>query len=431
MSEFENYLLTEESKTFFTCKACNRKTELLFPEKVDVLACQCGKIHCEHDYQGYYYTGNQFTNKGLLKLGQQANLNGDIWEVVGIANKFNTKLAFDRWIEYVMFNKKTGKFSFLNCSYGNYTWFFESERFKDLDSKKSAKPRILEVDGEIYKLYQRYSYRSNSLSGQFPYDPIQSRDIVCADFVSPPNAISIEENLKTNEISYFKGRHFSRKEISSVFSDERIIYQSREGVGMAQPFYGKIDVANFTRIGVGLILLLAILNFGVFYSLFPSKSVISFSIVSEVATRSSDEFITESFVLKEESFPHYLNVYCGSFLNNEWVETAITLVNEKTGEERELGIVLEHYSGDGWEEGSDSEEFGISSIPAGKYHFKLKTYSDSVSDKNISFIVTEENPAHWNFWILGSITTACILLLNFVKNQFERMRSGEIDTLFG
>jgi hypothetical protein len=200
---------------------------------------------------------------------------------------------------------------------------------------------------------------------------------------------------------------------------------------MAQTFYGNIDVSKFTQIGIGFILLLALLNFGVFYSLFPSKSVISFSIVSEVATRSSDEFVTESFVLKDENFPHYLNVYCGSFLNNEWVETAITLVNEKTGEERELGIVLEHYSGDGWEEGSDSEEFGISSIPAGKYHFKLKTYSDSVSDKNISFIVTEENPAHWNFWILGGIATACILLLNFVKNQFERMRSGEIDTLFG
>ncbi|MBU3659927.1 MAG: DUF4178 domain-containing protein [Flavobacteriales bacterium] len=431
MSEFENYLLTEESKTFFTCKACNRKTELLFPEKVNIFACQCGKIHCEHDYKGYYYTGNQFANKGLLKLGQQANLDGEIWEIVGIANKFNTKLAFDRWIEYVMFNKKTEKFSFLNCAYGNYTWLFERERFKDLDSKKSEKPRILEVDGEVYKLYQRYSYRSNSIIGQFPYDPIQSKDINCADFVSPPNAISIEENVKTNEFSYFQGRHFYRKEIASVFKDDRIVYQSREGVGMAQPFYGKIDVGNFSRIGIGFILLLLLLNFGIFNQFHHSKEITSFSVTSSTETRSSDEFVTQSFVLKEQVVPHYLNVYCGTFLNNEWLEAAITLVNEKTGDERELGLVLEHYSGDGWEEGSNANDIGISEVPAGKYHFKLKIYSDSVSDKSISFIISEENPSNWNFWLIGFIALGIILLMTFVKQQFERMRSGEIDTLFG
>jgi hypothetical protein len=200
---------------------------------------------------------------------------------------------------------------------------------------------------------------------------------------------------------------------------------------MAQPFYGKIDVANFTRIGIGFILLLAILNFGIFYQIHPTKEITSFSIISPTETRISDEFVTESFVLKEQGVPHYLNVYCGSFLNNEWLEAAITLVNEKTGDERELGLVLEHYSGDGWEEGSDAADFGISEVPPGKYHFKLKIYSDSVSDKNISFIVSKENPSNWNFWLLGLIGAGLILLLNFVKKQFERMRSGEIDTLFG
>jgi CBS domain containing-hemolysin-like protein len=47
------------------------------------------------------------------------------------------------------------------------------------------------------------------------------------------------------------------------------------------------------------------------------------------------------------------------------------------------------------------------------------------------FIVSKENPSNWNFWLLGLIGAGLILLLNFVKKQFERMRSGEIDTLFG
>jgi hypothetical protein len=45
--------------------------------------------------------------------------------------------------------------------------------------------------------------------------------------------------------------------------------------------------------------------------------------------------------------------------------------------------------------------------------------------------VEEHAPTNWNFWLLGSISLALIILANIIRSQFERMRSGEIDTLFG
>lgn len=430
MPQFEDFLLLEGNKTYFTCKSCSHKTELLFPQNTSILACKCGKVHCKEDYDGYYYTGNPYYSKGVLKMGKIALLDTESWEIVGIANKFNPKKSFDRWVEYVMMNRKTGEFSFLNDSYGNYTWFFETEKFEELNLPEKN-PKSIHLDGDTYELFQQYSYRANSITGQFPYNPIMGRECICLDYICPPNAVSIERNEKTNEINCFKGRHFPRKEISTIFNDESILNQQHEGVGMAQPFYGNFDVVGFTRIGLAFIILLVILNFGFISQLYPEKNVASMSFVSTNNNRSEEEFVSKPFILKDQTFPHYLNVSSSTSLSNEWLEMAITLVNEKTGDERELGLVMEYYSGAGWSEGSDFGEIGVSSLPDGKYHLKIKCYSNAFGDKNVYLEVEEHAPTNWNFWLLGSISLALIILTNIIRSQFERMRSGEIDNLFG
>lgn len=430
MPNFEDFLHLEGNKTYFVCKSCSHKSELIFPENISILACKCGKVHCKEDYDGYYYTGNPYYSKGVLKIGQLASLDSNCWEIVGIANKFNPKKSFDRWVEYVMLNRKTNEFSFLNDSYGNYTWFFETEKFAELNLPEK-KPKSIHLDGDTYELFQHYSYRANSITGQFPYNPIMGRESICRDYICPPNAVSIEHNEKTNEITCFKGRHFSRTEISEIVNDEAVLNQQHEGVGMAQPFYGNFDVVGFTRIGLAFIVLLVILNFGLISQLYPEKNISSMSFVSTNKNRSEEEFVSKPFILKDQTFPHYLNVSSSTSLSNEWLEMAITLVNEKTGDERELGLVMEYYSGAGWSEGSDFGEIGISSLPDGRYHLKIKCYSNAFSDKNVYLEVEEYAPTNWNFWLLGSISLALIILANIIRSQFERMRSGEIDTLFG
>lgn len=429
MAEFGYFLNFTENQQLFKCQKC-RKTTPLVAEDVRIFACDCGSIHSKKDYDRYIEVLNNFKYDGLLSIGNQAILDGATWTVIGIANKFNPNNTFDRWIEYVMFNKQSKEFSFLNESYGNYTWFFPCSVIGEFPSTKE-KPKVLHFEGKTYDEYQQYGYLTRSVIGQFPYNSVNTKNFKCYDYICPPNALSIEHNTETDEISYFKGRHFSRKEVSKLFDNERIRYQNKEGIGMAQEFYFNINVTWFTRIGIAFIVLMAVLNFGVFNDMRTTKSLTQMEFTSSYNNRANEVFVSESFVLKPEALNHYLNIHGYVSLSNEWFELAITLVNEKTGEERELGMVFEHYSGSDWEEGSNTNDVGVSELKPGRYHLKIVAYSDCISDKIISLQVKEGTPSNWNFFLINSIGLIIIIVLHILNNQFERMRSGDIDTLFG
>lgn len=64
-----------------------------------------------------------------------------------------------------------------------------------------------------------------------------------------------------------------------------------------------------------------------------------------------------------------------SNVDNSWAYTAMTLVNEKTGETYDLDMEVEYYhgyeGGESWNEGSNKTYKFISSVPEGRYHLVI------------------------------------------------------------
>lgn len=431
MSEFDACIDFPLGKPVFTCSFCKREMPIVTPNKLEVIACDCGKVHSRKDFDKYLKLNNNFRNPFYLIIGKEGVFEGKTYRVVGIANKVNKKNQFDKWTEYTLWCETDASFSFLNCAYGNYTWVWPTYEINALDFIQSTENRI-KVGDEQYKLAFGYAYNTYNIIGAFPYNVVEVKDNECFDYISPPNIISLEKDNGVYNV--FKGRYFKRKEIATIFDDFRIESQEKEGVGIAQPFYGNLNVRNF-NIVFGLLLLFitlaTIFQMGFYTTDIPLKK----GILQTTLSSKDTVYVSSSFTLKPKSTPYYLELNDYANLNTEWLEMVTTLVNEKTGEEREVGMVSEYYSGvsDGysWSEGSNFGSTNISGVEPGRYHLKMKLYNNFLGPKNVTYSLKATAPHPWNFYVLFFILSGFMGIINLMHRQFERMRSGEIDNLFG
>ncbi len=431
MSEIDACIDFPLGKPVFTCSFCKREMPIVTPNKLEVIACNCGKVHSRKDFDKYLKLNNHFRNPFYLELGKEGIFEGKTYRVVGIANKVNKKNQFDKWTEYSLWCETDASFSFLNCAYGNYTWVWPTYEINALDLVQATEERI-KIGEDYYKLAFGYQYFTFNIVGAFPYNVVDVKDNQCFDYISPPNIISLDKD--NGGYSVFKGRHFKRKEIATIFDDYRIESQEKEGVGIAQPFYGNLNVRNFNIISAILLVLLIVAT--IYQSGFYRTEIqLKKGILQSSLTSKDTEYVSSSFTLKPKTTPYYLELFDYSNLNNEWLEVVTTLVNEQTGEEREVGMVSESYSGisDGysWSEGGNSGSTNISSVEPGKYHLKMRLYHNFLVPKRICYSLRTADPHAWNFGIMFFIVLGLMALINLMHRQFERMRSGEIDNLFG
>lgn len=423
MSEFDKCISYASGKAEFVCDSCKKSTPLIDVEKVSVFACKCGRIHSRYLFEKSKQLNNVFRSDFPLKPGCKGEFEGKKYSIVGIANKRNQTTYDDKWTEYVLYCETDGTFSYLNCAYGHYTWLWETD---EVDAKRiiQSTENYFIHEKQRFKLAFSYRYISQNIIGEFPYDVVDVKNIRCFDYTFPPHIISIEQ--KGQELEAFRGRHFKRSEIAAIFDIYEIRFQPKEGVGIAQPFYGNLNTRVFNRsmlLFAGVLIVIA----SIFGSVQSGQNLERGSLLVEPGVR--NEFISNTFVLPEKGLPHYLSMRFDCSLSNEWIEPVVTLVNEKTGDEREAGGVIEYYSGvtDGysWSEGGNSTTVNLSSVPAGKYHVKI-TYYEGVSQIHLlMFTIRKSYPTGWNVGITLAIIAGLLALINLLKYRFEKLRSGE------
>ncbi len=433
MANFDSCLTVTEQGNAFRCTRCNHTSKLYIREKLQTFACpNCGEIHDRLHFAKYLKIPNNHASYlKYFKIGTVGTFEGIKYTVIGQVHKHVQYRYADKWDEIVLLSE-TGEISFLNCSYGNYTWVKEDHLIPAREMLSNIE-KTFRYDGQDYEFLQHYHYVSKYCIGEFPYDPIDVKHIQCSDYIAPPYVISIEKNEKGGRTDTFKGRHMTRKQVSAMFNDFRIESQEHEGIGMAQPVLGGINVRVFNRICFGLIGLL--FGLSIFWSLGKSdRQFIQENLTVPGSVSPSPDFVSKSFYIDSNSTGNYLRFSTTTSLSNEWVETVLTLVNEATGEEREFGIVAEHYSGvDGgysWSEGSNMGEACLSSVPGGKYHLKAKFYSSTSSDRILILEGRYSSTETWNFFVIAIPLLVVLIVINLLKNRYELMRKGEIDNLF-
>lgn len=430
MSDFLNHLQHSGNETFFVCPKCRVQTPLHDFNRTVVFACRCDTVYWKEDFQRYQKLNNHFSLKDQkLSIGDKGEHEGNTYTVIGIAHKREQRNPMAKWTEFVLIDQHK-KISFLNCCYGNYTWMFPSDRIQGGQFVGNPDDYIT-FEGEEYELLSSYKMSSESIRGEFHYNPVDIKKIQSFDFIAPPKAIIIEQRAP-KVFDCFEGSHFSRAQISEIFKKPAIAYQNHDGIGMAQPYFLRLKSTQINRTALFFSLLMLLIS--IFWTIGSPEQKLLYSRYA-IATQEPAEIVTNSFVLSESVTPYYLQFSGSSSLWNEWLELGITLVNEETGVEKEVGFVIEYYSGvtDGysWSEGSNFGSVNLSGVPAGKYHLKIQPYCSINEVRELDFSARIASPVWWNFGMMFLCIFLITIILNILNRQVRRLRSGEIDNLFG
>lgn len=404
MFDWNERFITENNIPVFACIQCGDKNPLPKFDAIELIACQkCGTVyaHDETVAAKYFKLPNKIHNTPYvfrhLTIGTTGKWNDKEFTVIGHAHKVESHDRHGIWHEVLLIDQYQEVY-FLNESYGHFTLMQAS----NLTVDEAVKTDLRLSDGTEYTFFHSYRFRTNYLRGVFSYDPINVSKIKCYDYIAPPYMVSVERTDDGNEV--FKGQYLTKKEVANIFKKDAIRDIPQEGVGAAQPFRFQQGVKNY-KLAV-FIFSLALLVIGITIDLFKADSrEIGGCEVPVLAGSTTGNVVTESFRIYEQEAPLYLRFDISSPISQEWEEVQLILINEITGERRELVGSFEYYFGvsDGysWSEGGPATEAYLSSVEAGKYHLEANVYHGiSISDRTVSIRMHTDSTLIWNWLIL-------------------------------
>jgi Domain of unknown function (DUF4178) len=415
------------------CNQCDFTIDCVTTRHFEMFICpKCRKIQDKLGNQVYEKINiPELRKKPRIDIGFKGVYKGRSFNVIGNALKNEKSYYSSKWNELTLQYDDDGSIFYLSFWNGHYT-FLEPIDVKQLSFSVKEYKHSIAFESDEFEFYSRYSYTTNYAFGAFTYDIVDVKKIVCYDYINPPYQLSIETD-KDNNVIAFLGEYVTPKAASKIFNDANLAIYDREGVAPAQPFYGGLNVKWFNRIGISFIILFTLINIFIEGSVTPVtllNKTFEFSDSSKI-----DNYISRSFVLDKQLTPYFIEFNGQCLVENNWVEVQMSLINENTGVEKELALGIEHYSGVdngySWSEGSYTSSAYLSSIDPGKYHLKVKIIQpDSFGSNHLDLEVKTSSPWDWNLLLLIIPFGIFIIIINILNRQFERMRSGEIDSLF-
>jgi predicted RNA-binding Zn-ribbon protein involved in translation (DUF1610 family) len=422
MNETWEHSLVREAGTFFKCQKCDTKTRLYNESKAVIFTCpQCGKIYSK-DNPKYDALKPLYVNKHVYAttLYSKCEFDNVEYTLIGVARKHEKGDQYGKWQEYVLIDN-TGHYAFLNMSYGH--WTFLKERNKPVEFDERSNQSFINDDGREYTLFSAFYQLTDSCIGEFPYDVIDVKSRFSKEFISPPFMFSYEHCKE--EKSYFEGIYVNPKEVDKAFHNKNITLPQREGTGSCQPSYLGFNHVNFLKLTIALFLV----GLACFKILTSEQEPLNLAatnvdLVDSIRTAKS---VTPSFIL-----PLNTLLRCDTRVNidNDWMELNITLVNEKTGEEKNFVVGHEYYSGydDGyWAEGSVAATTYLNGIAPGTYHAEVEAIgSDKRTHRSAQAAFILDHPSSWNFWLLAAFLGGIAILVFYLGDKFEKQRVGFI-----
>lgn len=414
-------------KEIIKCKKCAAEISLFNPLKYEVVSCtRCFTIHTKNENSNYGKIPNRWENSSkVIPLYTKCTLEDRELTIIGCVLKED---LYTEWYEYQLIDRNSNSYT-LSQWEGHYH-FFKPVHETELYAFQSVNLNSTEIvynEKKFIKL-SKYKPKTICLIGEFNYDVVDVRNSYCVDFIHPPEIITFEKN--GNLKSFFSGNYLNKNEINQFIPDVSVEIHDRTTAGMAQPFFHGFRLQKFNKLVLGFVLLLTVLHI-VLLSNFSEYSILR---LKTEDTTSGIEKISNSFELKEKTGNYYLQFSASAYLDNQWIEDQIVLVNEVTGEEREFSVGLEYYSGvDGgyhWTEGSNEVTVFLSGVKPGRYHLKEKFVSSTTSNVLFYLTVYVSTPSNWNFGIIAAICLLAFLVFNYLNAKFEEKRTGEPHGIF-
>lgn len=273
----------------------------------------------------------------------------------------------------------------------------------------------------MYKIFDHgFVEKVNS----FGFFPNKNENEICEykDYIAPPSGIAIDIYEDTQLV--YQSEYINEKEIEKKFGIKNL--PKSNFFGSLRPF--PINITN--TIIVFLFFLISTLLIHIIKTNQNSEKAL-FTQSLNLQTSRDKELETPPFEINGPIAP--LTILVNTDINNNWVATDFELQNLTTKETAYFSKDIEYYEGveggESWSEGSSREEFNICGVSSGTYKIKFKPNIDSLDQSSVNYnikIIWGEND-NWNFLIVLFTFLSIIIVLLFLKYNFERQRWFESD----
>ncbi len=369
-----------------------------------------------------------------FRLGQSIKVNGNFYTITGITQRNDATYKSFKWREYYL-KSAINEDAFLNEYAG--TWLLV---------KPLSMPPSLYVKGDTsiehgdtkYNIFQTYKQEISWAIGNFDFDITDVSNLYSREFIAPPKMLiyEVQKTLTESNPEWYEGEYVEADEIYQEYLrlGNTTTFPPKYRVGATEPYKSQFYLEDAKK--MCLIALAVILAIQLFFMAFsPTKTVFkenfSFSDLkydsSSTFNTTPKPFVSKSFEIKKTG---KIELELVSSVDNSWLESNITLINESTLEELPVVMGNEYYhgveGGERWTEGSTSASKDYSSVPAGKYHLLVESSTPNIA--GTYSITLKTGGIYWiNIVILLVLICIVPLIKYFQEYNFEKERWADSD----
>jgi hypothetical protein len=372
-----------------------------------------------------------------FELGQILSIKGTEYHIMGITMRCDAAYQSHDWREYHL-KDTIGDEAFLSEYNGNWLLAKPLTDISDISVSYSVHYKGLE-----YALFQKYKQKIKWAIGNFSFDIKEDEKTLVREFIAPPCMVILDIEKDANNFGkeHIKEAYFAEYvEADEVYqqylnlNNKHLIFPNKYGVGATETSkrsFSFDDILPATMIAVIGLICFSILGLflqsteRIFYGSFNTADMPYDSTQSFYSTK--QPIVSESFTMKHDG---KIEVELQSTVDNSWLESNITMVNEKTLQELPIVLGNEFYhgveGGYSWTEGSATASKDYSAVPEGKYHLLIETASPNLSGTYSIAIVA--GGAYWVNFFVTIILIAIIPIYVYSRDkEFERRRWADSD----
>ena len=281
------------------CPHCAGPLTLHVPDQSQRVTCpSCHSLlDCAQGKLEYLKTLNQTVAKPLIPLGSVGKLFDLEYTVIGFMERFAVWEGKDfPWTEYLLYNPTHG-FRWLVRNQGHWS-FVESVSLSKV--KKQSNDRVVNFDGQQFKLYDKGTAYVRFVVGEFYWRLTTEETVETRDYIAPPQMLSFEttKSEKGEEKNASLGTYLEIETIEAAFGLKDL--PRPFGVGTIQPQPSRADV------------------WGMWVCFASLLAMLDFLFVSRVVTTSVDQghFLVAQLIVA--AFPLVMLATRGAFEVNRW-----------------------------------------------------------------------------------------------------------------
>lgn len=400
----------------FACAACGGQVTVSLPDRSLAAVCSsCGAIvdatDDNHKVLSAFIGGTKY--QPLIPLGSRGKLHGHTYRVIGYVRKSDGPGDY-HWNEYLLFNP-----------YQGYRWLVENQGHWSYVVPLRAAPKSETTariyNGRSYKLFLKGEAKVVYVLGEFYWQLAYGEKTIVADYIAPPEMLSMEKS--GSEINWSLGEYIHGSLVRKAFALTGSFPQPI-GVAPNQPS----PTAAYGPLGaLSAMVAVALLAVQIVTAALVDDQKVHKVELTHIKDKPAQEYLSEPFELKGRVSNVETQLQAG--VDQSWLELELSLVNDDTGGALEYRQLAEYYHGhdsDGsWSEGSRSDSFVLTDVPPGRYRLRAVSYAENDTSYQITVYRDRAIWSNLVFLLLSVMVFPVFVWIRRAKFETARWQNSE------